>query len=204
MIRILVITISLALLGSSCSSVKKSTRKLRAQHESQVNARIDSSASSKIDSGKLVRTDSGSVKTETKTDENKIIVTLDPDSGDSVGGEIVYYPAWKTDPKDYLSPDPKPVKIKVPKNTKTVEIQDRRHETKKDSSFWIKADSSFFSDLVIINKSKTETKEEKSIEESSSKSVRRTAILSGIGAVFLVVLLFLWYWKRKQEKKSLL
>ena len=203
MIRILIITISLALLGSSCSSLKKSTRKLRAQHESQVNARIDSSASSKIDSGKVVRTDSGSVKTETQTDENKIIVTLDPDSGDSAGGEIIYYP-FRINPIDYLSPDPKPVKIKVPKNTKTVEIQDRRHETKKDSVSNSKTDSSFVSGWITVDKSKTETKEEKSTEEISSKAVKRTAILSGIGAVFLLVLLFLWYWKRKQEKKSLL
>lgn len=204
MIRILFIAVSLALLGSSCSSVKKSTRRLRSQHEAEVKSRTDSSGSSSIDSGKVVRIDSGSVKTETKTDENKIVVTLDPEGADSTGGEIVYYPPPYTNPNDYLSPDPKPVKIKVPKNTRTVEIHGRREETKKDSVSIIRTDSTSFikTDQATVNKDSSRT--ENSSEDISSKNVKRTAILSGVGALFLLVLLILWIWKRNKEKKSLL
>lgn len=196
----------LILLGS-CRTVQKTSSFSRTREDSTTTKKKDSTWREAVDS--LTVSDTELLFSRDKRDSSSsgVIVTLDPTKGDSSGRILVEIDEGTVKAEDYLTPEKekrrkKTFTVKVPANTRTVEIYTKESGSEKDSLAIKTRDSSNVSRIdsgeLSIDESTAVTKE----AESGNRNVKKTGLSCG-GGILVIILAaagVYWYFRRRRRR----
>lgn len=194
------LAIGLAVSFGSCSSMKKST--------SSVNTSSDSSGK-KTEEAALVNkskdTEKSSVETSVKDKTeasvlDKIKIVLDPEKADSSRDLVIDISAGDTGAVKSKGGSGKGYKIKVPANTKSIELITKRQDQQTREISGIKTDSSSREKIDSGGFKKTEEATvKKTAEDRKTKKARNSNIVGGSLFLLLLAGIYLYYQYRKKQ-----
>lgn len=197
----------LILLLASCRTVQKTSSTIKERIDSTITKKRDSTKVEKVDILTVADTDLLFSRDKRDSSSSGVIVTLDPGKGDSSGRILVEIDEPTIKAEDYLTADKekrrkKTFTVKVPVNTRTVEIYTRDGKSERDSLSIRSRDSSRISETdsgkVSIEETSSVTKE----SESKTRNVDKKGLTCGGG--ILVILLaaagVFWYFSRRRRR----
>jgi LPXTG-motif cell wall-anchored protein len=199
--------IALGLLAGSCSSVRKSVRTEKhlvdstVQEETAVNNHV-------IDKNyQEAESDSSWRDSSRKEEEDRLIITLDPDSyvmgrvdTPTGGGNFV-------DSGFMVRIIPGGVIFtgKVPTNTKSIELRQKRSQADTKTGELTRSDTFSGSHIDTSSSLTTKKTEVKKTDEIKTKDKKRTGVSAGFwitgGAILALGLLF-FYWRRRRQQSK--
>lgn len=197
----------LALLLASCRTVQKTSSYSRERTDSTTTKKKDSTIFERIDSIIVAGTDLRYSRDKMDSSSSGVIITLDPASGDSSGRILVEIDEPTVKAEDYLSPKKEPrkkktISVKVPANTRTVEIYTRESGSERDSLSIRARDSSSISRIDSGNVSTEESSSVTKEAESKNRNVKKTGFTCG-GGILVIILAaagVYWYFRRRRRR----
>jgi hypothetical protein len=202
--------IALGLLAGSCSSVRKSVRTEKHLVDSTVQEQTSQTLTSTDSSFTIARLDSTWTSGAAKQNFDAVVISLDPDKAkpdssgfitidlgdkpfaDSATMVGVIGPPWSS-------------KIKVPANTKSVEIRHKQSQEETKGGALTRSNTIGFVRNEKDTSSSTKRTDLKKTDEVKTKDKKRTGVSAGFwitgGAILALGLLFLYWRRRRQQSK---